>query len=106
MHQTAWTQEPIPGSRPNFVVLVADDLGYTDIGAFGSEIRTPNLDALARSIDQVHQFSRAPDLRAHACGTALGNRQSYGGARVDVRSEHISDDSKGNRDTNAICTNA
>ncbi len=34
--------------RPNIVVLVADDWGYTDVGAFGSEIATPNLDMLAR----------------------------------------------------------
>lgn len=33
--------------RPNFLVIVADDLGYSDIGAFGGEIDTPNLDALA-----------------------------------------------------------
>ncbi len=35
--------------RPNVIVLVADDLGYSDLGVFGSEISTPNLDALARS---------------------------------------------------------
>ncbi|PYH49858.1 arylsulfatase [Aspergillus saccharolyticus JOP 1030-1] len=33
--------------RPNFLVIVADDLGYSDIGCYGGEIRTPNLDRLA-----------------------------------------------------------
>ena len=37
----------VPPARPNILLIVADDLGYTDIGAFGSEIPTPNLDALA-----------------------------------------------------------
>ena len=34
-------------ARPNIVVLVADDWGFSDVGAFGGEIATPNLDALA-----------------------------------------------------------
>jgi arylsulfatase A-like enzyme len=33
--------------RPNILLIVADDLGYSDLGAFGGEIRTPNLDLLA-----------------------------------------------------------
>ena len=32
---------------PNILLIVADDMGYTDIGAFGGEIPTPNIDALA-----------------------------------------------------------
>jgi len=36
-----------PASQPNFLLIVADDLGYTDTGPFGSEIPTPNLDELA-----------------------------------------------------------
>jgi arylsulfatase len=39
---------PTP-ARPNVLLIVADDLGYTDLGVLGSEIRTPHLDALARS---------------------------------------------------------
>jgi arylsulfatase len=35
-------------ARPNFVVVLADDLGFSDLGIYGSEIRTPNLDALAQ----------------------------------------------------------
>ncbi|MGH6860893.1 MAG: sulfatase-like hydrolase/transferase [Phyllobacterium sp.] len=37
----------LSGTRPNIVVILADDLGYSDIGAFGGEIETPNLDSLA-----------------------------------------------------------
>ena len=35
-------------ARPNFLLIVADDLGYADLGIFGGEIATPNIDALAR----------------------------------------------------------
>jgi arylsulfatase len=35
--------------RPNFLLVVADDMGWTDLGSFGSEIETPNLDRLAQS---------------------------------------------------------
>ncbi|MDE0442404.1 MAG: arylsulfatase [Gammaproteobacteria bacterium] len=34
-------------SRPNVVVVVADDVGFSDLGAYGSEIRTPHIDAIA-----------------------------------------------------------
>ncbi len=34
-------------NRPNVLLILADDMGYSDIGCFGSEIKTPNIDALA-----------------------------------------------------------
>ena len=33
--------------RPSIVVILSDDMGYSDLGCYGGEIRTPNLDALA-----------------------------------------------------------
>jgi arylsulfatase len=36
-----------PPGRPNIVVILGDDLGFADLGAFGGEIKTPNLDSLA-----------------------------------------------------------
>ena len=41
---------------PNFLVILADDLGYSDIGCYGSEIQTPNLDALAAGGLRYTQF--------------------------------------------------
>ena len=46
--------------RPNVLLILADDLGYTDLGAFGGEIDTPNLDALAVSGLRLANFHMAP----------------------------------------------
>jgi arylsulfatase A-like enzyme len=46
--------------QPNIVLIVADDMGYSDIGAFGSEIATPNIDALANAGRVLTNFYTAP----------------------------------------------
>lgn len=49
-----------PQKRPNILIVVADDLGYSDIGRFGGEIATPNLDALAQEGVTMTQFYASP----------------------------------------------
>ncbi|MBM3787329.1 MAG: arylsulfatase, partial [Acidobacteria bacterium] len=45
-----------PSARPNIVVILADDLGFSDVGCYGGEIRTPNLDAMAKAGVRFTQF--------------------------------------------------
>ena len=45
--------------RPNIMVLVADDWGFSDVGAFGGEIATPNIDALAKQGMRFSNFHTA-----------------------------------------------
>jgi arylsulfatase len=47
------------GARPNVLLILADDLGFSDIGCFGSEIATPNLDRLAAGGARFTQFYNA-----------------------------------------------
>lgn len=55
--ETALTTDAKP---PNVLFIVADDLGYTDLGIYGSEIETPNLDQLARNGVMFSNFYTAP----------------------------------------------
>lgn len=54
------TAEATAADRPNFLVIVADDLGWADLGSFGSEIRTPSLDAMAARGLTLTNFRVAP----------------------------------------------
>lgn len=50
------SQKPQPRQKPNIVLIMADDMGYSDLGCYGSEIPTPNLDKLAREGVRFTQF--------------------------------------------------
>ncbi len=63
------TASPAPGAaiRPNIILIMADDMGYSDIGCFGSEISTPNLDSLAAGgmrFSQFYNYARCCPTRA------------------------------------------
>lgn len=53
-------QQPPAPQRPNIVVIVADDVGFTDLGAYGGEARTPNIDALAQRGAQFSRYYSSP----------------------------------------------
>jgi arylsulfatase A-like enzyme len=66
------------GERPNIVLILADDLGYSDIGCYGGEIQTPHLDKLAAQglrFSQFYNASRCCPTRA-ALMTGLYNHQA------------------------------
>ena len=53
--------------RPNIVLILADDMGFSDLGCYGSQIATPNLDALAAggvTFSQMYNCSRCCPSRA------------------------------------------
>ena len=79
--------------RPNILLIVADDLGYSDLGVFGGEINTPNLDALAREGVALRRFHAAPNCGPSRAATLTGvdfHRAGMGG-NVEV----VADNQKG-----------
>jgi arylsulfatase len=79
-------------SRPNIVIIMADDLGFSDLGCYGSEINTPNLDALAKDGLRFTQFyntakchsSRVSLLTGLYCDQAGGESLSRGATIAEV----------------------
>jgi arylsulfatase A-like enzyme len=66
--QSVSAMEPAKSeNRPNIILILADDMGYSDIGCFGSEIKTPNLDKLAAEglrMTNMHNAARCCPSRA------------------------------------------
>ncbi len=75
---------------PNILFIVADDLGFTDLGAFGSEIATPNLDRLAHAglrLNNLHAASACRPTRLMlmaSAGASAANRPVPEAARGGV----------------------
>ncbi len=76
-----------PRARPNIVVIMADDMGYADIGAYGGEIDTPNVDTLAREgirFTQFYNTARCWPTRASLLTGLYPHQVGLGGAITPV----------------------
>jgi len=81
-------------ARPNILVILADDLGFSDVGCYGSEIATPNIDALAKtglSYTRFYNCARCCPSRA-ALMTGLYPHQAGVGDMVDQYAARIRDE--------------
>ena len=80
-----------PDARPNIVLILADDLGYSDLGCYGGEIKTPNLDGLAQNglrFTQFYNSARCCPTRA-ALLTGLYPHQAGVGAMTNDAGEEF-----------------
>lgn len=70
----AWAQK-----KPNIMVIVVDDMGYSDLGCFGGEVNTPNLDGLAQDGLRFTQFfNSGRSCPSRACLMTGGYAQQVG----------------------------
>lgn len=80
--QRAWPRERrAPEGSPNIVVVLVDDMGYSDTGPFGSEIPTPNIDALAArglTLTNYHTTPVCSPARAAILTGLNPHRAGYG----------------------------
>lgn len=86
---SAQTKKLAGKKRPNIIIVLADDMGYSDIGAWGSETRTPNLDAMAKGgirLTQFYNASRCCPTRASLL-TGLYQHQAGVGDMMNTRAE-------------------
>ena len=65
-----------PQHKPNIIFMLADDVGWNDVGYHGSEIRTPHIDSLSRSGVELDQFYVFPACTPTRAGLLSGRNPS------------------------------
>ena len=79
-------------NRPNIVILLADDWGFSDVGAFGGEIATPNIDALAAKgvrFSNFHVAGSCSPTRAMLQTGVINHRAGLGNMPETIPPEHL-----------------
>ncbi len=89
----AWSSSWLPSAvaedstHPNIILILADDLGYSDLGCFGGEIDTPNLDSLAAGglrMTQLYNTARCCSTRASLLTGLYPHRAGVGAMTADL----------------------
>jgi arylsulfatase A-like enzyme len=75
--------------RPNILLLVADDLGYADLGCYGGDIATPNIDGLASSGIRFSRFHTAPMCAPTRAMLLTGNDNHIAGVGRQALSTQV-----------------
>ncbi len=73
------SKPPVEDTRPNILLIVADDLGYSDLGCYGGNIRTPNIDRLAKHGMRFSRFHTSPKCAPTRAMLLSGNNNHVAG---------------------------
>lgn len=79
-----------PAPRPNIIIVLSDDMGFSDIGCYGGEIQTPNLDSLAAGglrFTQFYNTARCCPTRACLLTGLYPHQAGVGHMTVDLGSD-------------------
>lgn len=85
-----WSKVIAQTKKPNVIVILTDDMGYSDIGCFGSEIRTPNIDRLAANglrFTSFYNTARCSPTRASLLTGLYPHQASMGHLSTENYSE-------------------
>src|SRR5215467_2204077 len=90
--------------KPNIILFLADDMGYSDLGCQGSEIDTPNLDRLARQGLQFSSFYNSPRCCPSRASlmTGMYSHQAHMGMMVDDHGRYPYPAYDGDLNTNCV----
>lgn len=87
--------------RPNIVLMLADDLGFSDLGSYGGEIRTPNIDKIANAGVRLNDFHNSPRCSPSRASLLTGLHPHTAGIGILTADDSSEGGYRGTLDPNA-----